>query len=123
MRGRGSLEFNPLRLHVVREWLRDRGLTRTSQLRLASGRNANAAVHDDHKCRPTFDPQSRRWLQRCISCAHLGTNTENARLSLELQRRRVARMRAIIRDQFARGYLGSGGSAVDAELVQHACAT
>jgi hypothetical protein len=93
---RGSLEFNPLRLHAVRNWLIAHNLHRTSELTLASGRNANAAIHDDAKCRPAFDSRSRKWLQRCISCVQLGTNKENTRLSLKLQRARVSQMLAII---------------------------
>ena len=65
----------------------------TSYLRLLPGRNANAAVHDDDICRPVFEAKSNRWVQRCVSCAFLGTNKENARRSLQLQRIRVRQMK------------------------------
>jgi len=91
-----SLEFNPLRLSVVARWLKEHGAGNTSELALHPGLNANAAVHDDSTCRPVYDTESGRLLQRCVSCAHLGTNTENARMSLALQRRRVDQMARFI---------------------------
>ena len=94
--GHGSLEFNPLRLWAARKWLHDRGLARTSQLVLADGRNANAAIHHDDVCRPQYDAQTGRLLQRCISCVRLGLNRENARMSVRLQHERVSKMKQYI---------------------------
>jgi hypothetical protein len=92
LHSRQSLEFNPLRLYVVWKWLLKHGASNTSQLVLRPGLNANAAVHDDNICRSAYDTASGRLLQRCVSCAHLGTNVENARMSLALQRRRTEQM-------------------------------
>ena len=88
--GRGSLEVNPLRLGVVRRWLLDHGATQTCELKLEDGKNANAAMHDDAICRPTFDCHLNRWVQRCISCARLGTNKRNTQMALVIRRKRMA---------------------------------
>ena len=95
--GRGSLEFNPLRLSLVRRWLLDHQATHTSELKLQDERNANAAVHDDATCRPTFDVHLNRWVQRCISCAHLGTNRQNTQMALAIRRKRMEMMDGMLR--------------------------
>jgi hypothetical protein len=111
---------------VVARWLHEHSASNTSELPLKEGLNANAAVHDDSICRPVYDVASGKLLQRCVSCAHLGTNTENARMSLALHRRCVDQMERYIllslqgspsgpdcRQQ------GAPKGAMGSELVQH----
>ena len=95
--GRGSLEVNPLRLSVARRWLLDHGVTSTNELKLENGNNANAAIHDDATCRPTFDCNLNRWVQRCISCAHLRTSKQNTKMALAIRRKRMAMVHNMLR--------------------------
>ncbi len=111
--GRCSIEFNPLRVSVVRKWLCDSNIDRTSGLILNEGTNANAAVHDDDDvCRPIFDEKTNR----CVSCAHLGANRENSHMSLRLQHTRARQMSAYIAAALRAGYAGNR-DLLDPELM------
>lgn len=105
--GRGSIEFNPLRLSVVRKWLSDNNIDRTAGLILKEGTNANAAVHEDDICRPTYDENTKKWCQRCVACAHLGTNQENSHMAVRLQHSRTKQMRSYIAATLRDGYVGN----------------
>ena len=117
------IEFNPLRLFVVWKWMIQKKQDNTSSLKLIPGRNANAAVHDDTICRPEFEAPSNRWVQRCICCAHLGTNVENARGVLQLRKRWTMQMEGAL-STMVRGLPSSNSAAativsnMDKELIK-----